>query len=68
VLAAVLRDHADEAVLVDLRRCSFVDGSGLHVLLDAARHNPRLAIRDDLTPAVARVIDLVGLRRVLPLR
>jgi anti-anti-sigma factor len=67
-LAAVLCDHAREPVVVDLRRCTFVDGSGLHVILEAARGNPRLLVSDDLAPPVARVVDLVGLRRVLPLR
>jgi len=67
-LATVLRDHSGEPVVVDLRRCTFIDGSGLHVIIEAARGNPRLVVSDDLGPPVARVIDLVGLRRVLPWR
>jgi anti-sigma B factor antagonist len=72
-LRAALLDAAaghDLAVVIDMTRTYFCDSSGLHVLLRAHKRmvaeggQLRLVIPAD--GAVARIITLTGLRRVIP--
>lgn len=54
-----------ETVVVDLRALSFLDSSGLHLLLkQSARTDAHVALIDG-TPVVSRVIDLAGVRHLL---
>jgi anti-sigma B factor antagonist len=67
-LIAAEQTDADTIVL-DLRGLSFIDSTGLKLLLDA---NDRSADTDRLrmiagSPALERLLDIVGLRERLPL-
>ena len=56
-------------IVVDLEKLSFMDSSGLHLLLrmkEACEPADRLRIVDG-SPAVARLIDLSGIRDLLPI-
>ena len=54
-----------DAVVLDLRATSFMDSSGLHLLLrQTARTDVRVTVIDG-APAIRRVIDLVGVRHLL---
>ncbi len=60
---------AAAAVVLDLSRVTFIDSSGIRVLVECARRDPsgeRFSIVPG--PAVDRVIDVAGLRDRLPLR
>jgi anti-anti-sigma factor len=60
------QEDIDAALLLDLRDVEFIDSSGLHVLQWAYdEHGQRLRII--LGTAAARVVDLVGLRDMLPI-
>jgi anti-anti-sigma factor len=71
--APALREHIErvldddfEIVVVDLSDVSFIDSSGLHTLLQAARRQPnRLRIVPSMV--CVRLFDLVGVRDRLPL-
>lgn len=55
-----------DRIVVDLRETSFMDSSGVHLLLKCARRiDARITVIDG-PPAVARVFDLAGVRAVLP--
>jgi anti-anti-sigma factor len=54
-----------DTVVVDLRATSFLDSSGVHLLLRQSARNDALVTLVDGAPAVARVIDLAGVRRLL---
>jgi anti-anti-sigma factor len=71
VLDARLRELWDcgwEDVVVDLREVTFMDSSGVHVLLahhrHAAEHGHRFSVIDG-SDAVRRVLELTGVDRVL---
>jgi anti-anti-sigma factor len=55
-------------VVVDLRELSFIDSSGLHVLIDMHQHaaevRRRFSIVDDGAQPVARVLEISGLGRL----
>lgn len=52
-------------VVVDLRATSFIDSSGVHLLLEYGRRpDVRITVIDG-PPAVSRVFDLAGVREVL---
>jgi len=54
-----------DTVVVDLRETSFLDSSGLHLLLkQSARHDAQVTVIDGALP-VRRVIDLAGVRHLL---
>jgi anti-anti-sigma factor len=54
-----------DTIVIDLRATSFLDSSGLHLLLrQSARPDARVTVIDG-TPAVRRVIDLAGVRDML---
>jgi anti-anti-sigma factor len=54
-----------DTVVVDLRATSFLDSSGLHLLLrQSARTDAGVTVIDG-APAVRRVIDLAGRRQLL---
>jgi stage II sporulation protein AA (anti-sigma F factor antagonist) len=66
---AVLEDGDVRMIVVDLADLSFVDSSGLHLLLrmkDACERADRLRIVNG-SPAVVRLLDLSGVRDLLPL-
>jgi anti-anti-sigma factor len=57
------------AVVLDLSSVTFIDSSGIRVLVECARRDPsggRFSIIGG--PAVDRVVDMTGLRDRLPLR
>jgi anti-sigma B factor antagonist len=60
-----LRAHGWEHIVLDLREVSFIDSTGLSLLLDAERSARRqgasFAIVDG-APAVARLLEIVGLK------
>lgn len=62
------RHHAE--VVLDLREVSFIDSSGIALLvgLDGDAHRDGFAVSILAGEAVLRVIDLCGLRDRLPLR
>lgn len=54
-----------DSVVVDLRGTSFLDSSGLHLLIrESARTDARVTVIDG-APAIRRVIDLAGIRQLL---
>jgi anti-sigma B factor antagonist len=54
-----------DTVVLDLRATSFLDSSGLHLLLrQSARTDARVTLIDG-APAVRRAIDLAGIRELL---
>lgn len=54
-----------DAIVVDLRATSFIDSSGVHLLLDlTARQDARVTVIDGARP-VRRVIDLAGVRHLI---
>jgi anti-sigma B factor antagonist len=56
-----------DAIVLDLGETSFMDSSGVHLLLkQTARPDARVTL-SDLSEPVRRVIDLAGLGHVLPL-
>jgi len=56
-----------DAIVLDLGETSFMDSSGVHLLLkQTARADARVTL-SDLSEPVRRVIDLAGLGHVLPL-
>jgi anti-sigma B factor antagonist len=71
--APQLREHCEResragtrVVVIDLSRVTFMDSSGMHALIDAhAAARTPLQIR--LSPAAARVVDICGLRDMLPI-
>ena len=53
------------AIVIDLRATSFIDSSGMHLLLSCARRgDARITVMDG-PPAVSRVFDLAGVRDIL---
>ena len=55
-----------DAIVLDLRATSFIDSSGVHLLLkQTARRDIRVTLIDGGQP-VRRVIDLAGIRELLP--
>jgi anti-anti-sigma factor len=54
-----------ETVVLDLRATSFLDSSGVHLLLRQSARTDALVTLIDGTPAVRRAIDLAGVRRLL---
>lgn len=71
LLATALQRHvrADEPVELDLRSVSFMDSSGIQLLLDAHRNaegkagSLRIA---DASTEVRRLLGIVGMERLLP--
>ena len=60
-----LVERGFDTVVVDLRATSFVDSSGLHLLIrQSARTDARVTVVDG-PPAVRRAIDLAGIRQLL---
>ena len=54
-----------DAVVLDLRATSFLDSSGVHLLVkQTARADAQVTLIDGV-PAVRRVIDLAGVRKLL---
>jgi anti-anti-sigma factor len=57
--------NGSRAVVLDLRATSFLDSSGVHLLLEqSAREDAQVTLIDGADP-VRRVIDVAGVRRVL---
>jgi anti-anti-sigma factor len=55
-----------DAIVIDLRATSFLDSTGLHLLLrQTARTDAQVTVIDGCE-AVSRVFDLAGVRDVLP--
>jgi len=55
-----------DALVVDLRATSFMDSSGVHLLIQCAqRTDARITVIDG-PPAVSRVFDLSGARHLVP--
>ena len=55
-----------EAIVIDLRATTFLDSSGLHLLIaQAARTDARITLIDG-SKVVSRVFDLTGVRDALP--
>jgi anti-anti-sigma factor len=61
-----LVDRGVDAIVIDLRSTSFIDSTGLRLLLvQTARTDARITVIDG--PAiVSRLFDLAGIRDVLP--
>jgi anti-anti-sigma factor len=66
-LQQLARGHA--TVILDLSDLQFIDSTGLHVLIasfDQATHNGwQLRIDPNLTSPVRRVVEIVGIDRIL---
>jgi anti-sigma B factor antagonist len=61
-----LVDAGFDAIVIDLRETSFMDSSGVHALLEqTARADASFTVIDG-PRAVRRVIDLCGVRHLLP--
>jgi anti-sigma B factor antagonist len=55
-----------DALIIDLRATSFMDSSGLHLLIQCAqRTDARITVIDG-PPAVSRLFDLSGARNLVP--
>ncbi len=66
---AVLRDEDAEVIVVDLTELSFIDSTGIHLLLrmhDACADADRLRVING-SHAVQRVLDLTGVGAHLPI-
>src|SRR5947209_5889436 len=59
----------NRTVVVDLSGVEFMDSSGLHALFDAVADARRgswtLEVRDDVSPQVRRLLELIGLERFI---
>jgi anti-sigma B factor antagonist len=55
-----------DAIVIDLRAISFMDSSGVHLLVKYARRGDVRMTVVDGPPAVSRVLDLAEVRDVLP--
>jgi anti-anti-sigma factor len=55
-----------DAIVIDLRATSFIDSSGVHLLVESARRGDARITVIDGPPPVSRVFDLAGVRDVLP--
>jgi anti-anti-sigma factor len=68
-LTAQMADHGE--VLLDLSELTFMDSSGIRVLMSSikrAEHNGwRFSIRDELPDHVRRLLDVTGIGPFLPL-
>jgi anti-sigma B factor antagonist len=57
-------------VVLDLSSLSYVDSSGLAILVGAVRHAPSngwgLTVREQLTDDVTQILEVTGLRDALP--
>jgi anti-sigma B factor antagonist len=65
----VFRDHDAEMIVMDLTELSFIDSSGIHLLIrmhDACAGADRLRVING-SRAVERLLDLTGLRAHLPI-
>jgi anti-anti-sigma factor len=60
-----LADHQAEIIVLDLSKVSFIDSSGLHVLIDAAQQPERVRIIP--STVCRRLFDIVGVADRLPL-
>jgi anti-anti-sigma factor len=66
---AVLSDEETEMIVVDLRELSFMDSTGIHLLLqmhDACNGADRLRVVNG-SRAVERLLDIAGVRTYLPI-
>ena len=64
-----LRDHDAEMIVVDLTELSFMDSTGVHLLMRmraASQDADRLRVIDG-SRAVAQVLDITGVRAHLPI-
>lgn len=60
-----LAERGFAAIVLDMRRTSFVDSSGVHLLVEqCARADVRITIIDGAQP-VSRTLDMVGARPLL---
>lgn len=55
-----------QLIVLDLSKVTFMDSSGLHALLGAHK-NDSGRLRIIISPAVTRVIDISGVRGLLPI-
>ncbi len=55
-----------DAIVIDLRATSFIDSSGVHLLIECSRRDDARITVVDGPLAVSRVFDLAGVRDVLP--
>lgn len=65
----VFSDGDAEMIVLDLTQLAFMDSTGLHLLTEinaVCEHADRLRIING-TPTVVRVLDISGLRSVLPI-
>jgi anti-sigma B factor antagonist len=68
-LAAAFADvlHSDGPVTVDMRALRFMDLSGIHVIVDAARTAPeRCIILHGVHDEVQRVVEVTGIEQEVP--
>jgi len=69
VVAAEVDDLAArglDRIVIDLRATSFIDSSGIHLLLRCGRRaDARITVIDG-APAIGRVFDLAGVRALIP--
>ena len=61
-----LIDDAPESVVVDLAEVTFMDSSGIALLLRIAGRVPRTELRNP-SPMVRRVLEMTGLTEMLPI-
>jgi anti-sigma B factor antagonist len=58
-----------EALVLDLSRLTFMDSSGVHLVIDAVRTAERAAVRFSIVPgprSVQRIFEMCGLAEYLP--
>jgi anti-anti-sigma factor len=59
-------DPAVEMIVVDLTRLTFIDSTGIGVLLRMSAETDRLRLANE-SPTIGRLIDLMGVRDRLPI-
>ena len=62
---AALVDRAPEHLIVDLSDVTFMDSSGIALLLQVSQRLPRTELRNP-SPLIRRVLDLTALTEILP--
>lgn len=68
-LAAIVNDHTDRTVVIDLRDVTFMDSSGVGALLSAYRPlklQQRPLLVAEPQPIVARVLGITNVERLIP--
>ena len=58
--------QAPEHLVIDLTEVTFMDSSGIALLLEIAQSRPRTELRNP-TPLIRRVLEMTGLTEILPI-